>query len=271
VDTRATLRVSISALKLSCVETTEMTRPPMKPAARNLLIGLGSLALAVAVFYVALGSEYLVRLALFAVAVFAAVVAVAAIAGPTIVTGLFLCAITGLLLAGSFWLATAQLGFISVVGFVVAYISWIAFSWALFGTPVIVIPFPPFFIFAWQKLTGQRKTEAMLRCGALIVILFAATTTTNIHRRNASRSERDVISASDSRQPTSADTGMRGAVRAALSEEGLPITNLSVVIDGGRVVRMNGLAQDAATRSRAEEIVTRLPGVTKVVNELRVK
>ena len=81
--------------------------------------------------------------------------------------------VTGAMLAGTAqWLDVATLAIAQLLIFILLYIVWIAFSYFLFGTPMIVIPFPPFFIFTWREMSQDQQSAMWLRFLSLGVLVF---------------------------------------------------------------------------------------------------
>jgi hypothetical protein len=81
--------------------------------------------------------------------------------------------ITGAMLAGALqWLDASESGVAKFFILVLAYITWIAFSYFLFGTPMILVPFPPFFIFTWRQLTAGQQKAMWLRLLSLASLIF---------------------------------------------------------------------------------------------------
>lgn len=232
-------------------------------------LGLAALMLAVGAMYFALSLDLVPKVGLLAVAALLAMFTVSVVLGARVAGGVLVASATGLAFAGSLALAIDKGGPLSVVWGIVAYASWIAFSAVLFGTPVIVLPIPPFFIFAWQTLEGQRKREAILRTGSIAFLAVVASGVADFHRRRV---------VGDSSPPEAADASvnrsgslLERAVRRALEDHGPAVTELTLRIDSANVVTIGGFVADSVGRSRAEELIREMPGVRHVANELRVR
>ena len=63
---------------------------------------------------------------------------------------------------------------VQVIGWGLTYLGWLFFSKCLLGTPLILLPIPPFVIFAWQRFTDQELGQFFRRLLALGALLLAA-------------------------------------------------------------------------------------------------
>lgn len=80
---------------------------------------------------------------------------------------------TGAMLAGTAqWLEAANLTIAQILIFIILYVVWIVFSYFLFGTPMILIPIPPFFIFTWSQMSQDQQKAMWLRFLSLGVLIF---------------------------------------------------------------------------------------------------
>lgn len=235
----------------------------MKKVAVSLIVCAAAFSIAILLFYAALSATGVPRLGLLAASAVVALLFILVFFGGRVVVGLIGAIVSGAVLGGALWLTTLDNLAFTVIGCIVGYIAWLASSALLFGTPVIVIPFPPFFIFAWQKLGTEARRDALQRVAALVILAIAANVTINIHRRNVSPA-------------TTVATDKLGAmmhtqIEASLRNQGLTIRNLALEVDDLRSVTMTGVVEDQTSRIRAEDIVRRTPGVTRVNNLLEVE
>jgi hypothetical protein len=231
------------------------------------------LAAAALCFWLSFSFQGLGRALLICLTALVAMPAIAVLFGPRVLGGVLAIAASGALFGGSLWLADSTTVAVQVIGFIFAYITWLGFSACVFGVPVIVLPFPPFFIFAWQQLSAQQKRDMWLRFLAIAILVVIASGVAGLRgsrtQRPAENSHTDIAA-----RPigNSLPANMQRAIQAVLNEkENLNIRELKIAVSGDRAVTLIGVAPTAATRQRAEEVVANLPGVTQVINELLVE
>lgn len=154
----------------------------MEDDAKRLIGGTVFVAVAACCLWLGMNFQGVARILLVALAVLVAMPAIAAFFGPRVLGGVIAIALSGALFGGAVALAGSKTTAIQVIGCIFAYITWLGFSACVFGVPVIVIPFPPFFIFAWQKLSEEQKKEMLLRFLAIGLTVGIAAGVTNLPR-----------------------------------------------------------------------------------------
>jgi hypothetical protein len=112
-------------------------------------------------------SQLTTQLLLGTLTFFCGVAAVDVVFGHAVAGAISQAALSGALVAGGVTLLGLDAAISQVAGGVLTYVAWLGFSASIFGTPIIIVPFPPFIIFAWRTLSEQMHAQLRQRWLAL--------------------------------------------------------------------------------------------------------
>ena len=142
--------------------------------AGRVLIGLGFLALFGVVVRLGFGADDAARIVWWLLAVVPAWVSITFLFDAVLVMELLVIGVAGgfmllpMLLTQHAWL------WVQVIGWALTYLGWLFCTKCLLRTPLILLPIPPFVIFAWQRFTDQELGQFFRRLLALGALLLAA-------------------------------------------------------------------------------------------------
>lgn len=154
----------------------------MHDGARRRMVGTVFLAVAAGCLWLALSFQGAARVLLIVLAALVAMPAVAGLFNPRVLRGVMAIAVTGALFAGAIAMAYSETTATQLIGFLLAYVTWFGFSACLFGTPLIALPFPPFILFPWRRLSEQQKSDMALRFAAIGLMVGMAAGVANLPR-----------------------------------------------------------------------------------------